>query len=183
MDEQIRLIAQRIGELRRISGDGAGTVARACGVGEEDYGLYERGERDIPVGVLHSIARYFQVELTALLTGENPHLHSISITRGGRGMAVNRRAPYKYQSLAYGFAGRRAEPFLVAVEPGPEGAEPELNTHPGQEFNYVLKGRIRLFFEGREYLLEEGDSAYFDAKKPHGMQAAEGRAEFLAVIF
>ena len=183
MDEHIKQIAQRIGELRRIAGEDADASADGCGIGRKEYISYEMGEADIPVGALHSIARHFNVELTALLTGEGPHLHSIAITRNREGANVNRRNPYEYLSLAHGFSGRRAEPFLVSVPPNADGAEPELNTHPGQEFDYVLKGSIKLFFDGREYLLNEGDSAYYDSGKPHGMQALDGTAEFLAVIF
>ena len=183
MDEQIKLIAQRIVELRNISGEEPEAVAAACAVTKEAYLSYESGEHDIPVGVLHSIARFFAVELTALLTGDGPHLHSISITRNNEGVKVNRRNPYGYLSLAYNFADRKAEPFLVTVAPKAGDSEPELNTHPGQEFNYILKGRIKFFYEGREYDLNRGDSVYFDSTKPHGMQTQDGPAEFLAVIF
>jgi mannose-6-phosphate isomerase-like protein (cupin superfamily) len=183
MNEQIRLIAERIRELRSISGEFIIDVVEDCGVTESDYALFESGEHDIPVGVLHSIAHHFNVELTTLLTGEEPHLHSLALTRGGKGVEVNRRVPYKYMSLAYGFADRKAEPFFVSVDPKTADSAPELNSHPGQEFNYMLSGRIKLFFNGKEYTLEAGDSVYYDSKKPHGMQALDSTAEFLAVIF
>ena len=183
MKDQIKLIAERIREMRSISDETIAEAAAACGIAEDEYAVYETGDNDIPVGALHSIAQHYRVELTTLLTGEEPHLHSIAVTRGGKGVEVNRRVPYEYQSLAYGFADRKAEPFFVSVDPKTADSEPELNTHPGQEFNYVISGRIKLFFNGREYILEEGDSAYYDSKKPHGMQALGGRAEFLSVIF
>ncbi|MBI9105882.1 MAG: cupin domain-containing protein [Spirochaetales bacterium] len=183
MNDQIKLIAQRISELRRISGEFITDAASACAIGESEYAQYESGEHDIPVGVLHSIAHHYKVELTTLLTGEDPHLHSIAITRSGRGVEVNRRVPYKYLSLAYGFADRKAEPFFVSVAPETADFSPELNTHPGQEFNFVLNGSIKLFFDGREYTLGKGDSVFYDSKKPHGMQAVGAAAEFLSVIF
>ena len=183
MNDQIKLIAERIRELRNISDEAAADAAAACGITEEEYIGYESGNSDIPVGVLHSIAQHYRVELTTLLTGEEPRLHSIALTRNGKGVEVNRRVPYQYHSLAYGFADRRAEPFFVSVDPKTEDSDPELNTHPGQEFNYVISGTIRFFFNGREYILEEGDSVYYDSEKMHGMQAVGGRAEFLAVIF
>ena len=54
-------------------------------------------------------------------------------------MSVERKYAYKYQSLASGFSGRRADPFLVAVEPKPEDAPVNMDIHPGQEFNMVGK--------------------------------------------
>lgn len=183
MNDQIKSIAERIRELRSISEESVSDVAGGCGIAEDEYTLFESGEYDIPVGALHSIARHFGIELTTLLTGEDPHLHSLSLTRSGKGVAVNRRVPYKYLSLAHGFANRKAEPFYVSVKPETADSEPELNTHPGQEFNYMLNGSIKFFYDGREYVLSEGDSVFYDSNKPHGMQAVGGAADFLSVIF
>ena len=50
----------------------------------DEYRQYEGGAVDIPVGVLYQIAHRFNVELTALLTGEEPRLHTYALTRSGR---------------------------------------------------------------------------------------------------
>jgi transcriptional regulator with XRE-family HTH domain len=71
MQNQIKLIAERIRELRSISGKTEKEIAQACEVKESEYIAYETGEHDIPVGVLYSLAHHFKVELTALITGEN----------------------------------------------------------------------------------------------------------------
>ena len=66
----------------------------------------------------------------------------------------------------------------------PENAELNLNTHLGQEFNYVLKGKLKIHLGGKEMILEEGDSIYFNSGLPHGMVALDGNeCKFLAVIF
>lgn len=58
-----------------------------------------------------------------------------------------------------------------------------LNSHPGQEFNYVLKGRMVIEINGKRLTLEAGDSIYFDSSKPHGMLALDGeKVSFLAII-
>ena len=37
--------------------------------------------------------------------------------------------------------------------------------------------------DGKDIILNEGDSLYFDSNKPHGMQALDGKpVKFLAVI-
>jgi quercetin dioxygenase-like cupin family protein len=96
---------------------------------------------------------------------------------------VERRSPYRYQSLAYNFIHKKAEPFMVTVEPGPADREVSLNSHPGQEFNYVLEGKLMLVIDGTELVLEEGDSVFFDSGAGHGMKAlGGGRARFLAII-
>ena len=58
-----------------------------------------------------------------------------------------------------------------------------LNTHFNQEFNYVLEGTLLLRIAGNDLMLNEGDSIYFDATRPHGMKAMNGKkVKFLAII-
>ena len=56
------------------------------------------------------------------------------------------------------------------------------NTHPGQEFNYMLEGTMLVKVQDNEVTLEVGDSVIFDATKPHGMKAVGGPVKFLAII-
>ena len=59
----------------------------------------------------------------------------------------------------------------------------ESNTHPGQEFNYVLEGTLMIVVDGHEITLNEGDSIYFDSGYKHAMKALNNQqARFLAVI-
>ncbi len=103
------------------------------------------------------------------------------LTRYGKGLSVERTKAYKYQSLAGGFKGKLADPFLVTVDPN--DAPITLNQHTGQEFDMVLKGRLLISLNGKDLILNEGDSIYFNAKQLHGMKALDGRqAQFIAVI-
>lgn len=184
MEEEIRQIAARIKELREIFNASQAELARECEVSEALYQEYEAGQRDIPVSVLMRIARRFDIELASLITGEEPRLRIYSLTRKGKGVSVERRKDYKYQSLAFNFAHKKAEPFLVTVDPEPKDAPVNMNSHPGQEFNYVLEGAIAVMLENHEVVLNEGDSLYFDSGVPHGMKALNGKvAKFLAIIF
>ena len=57
-----------------------------------------------------------------------------------------------------------------------------MNTHEGQEFDYIIEGSMILHIDKQEVVLSAGDSVYFDAKHPHSMQATDGQCRFLAVI-
>jgi hypothetical protein len=59
------------------------------------------------------------------------------VTRNGEGVEVERREQYKYQNLAGNFVHKKAEPFIVTVEPHQD--KPSIYSHPGQEFDYVLR--------------------------------------------
>jgi quercetin dioxygenase-like cupin family protein len=71
---------------------------------------------------------------------------------------------------------------MVKVEPKTD-EKPELHAHEGQEFNYVVKGSMVLYIGEISYLLEEGDSIYFDSGVPHAMKANNDMpCKFLAVV-
>lgn len=183
MHEQVQQIAARIRELRLICGTGDAELASILQIPLETYATYESGRSDIPVGILHRIAQHFNVELSSLITGEEPRLHTYCLTRSGTGPEVARRQAYRYQSLAANFIHKKAEPFLVTVQPSSDESPIPMNSHPGQEFNLVMEGSLQVVLGRHVLTLEAGDSLYFDSGEPHGMKALNGRpATFLAVI-
>lgn len=182
MTENIKQVALRIRTLREIAGESEESLARALRVTTETYRTYESGEADIPVSFLYEIAHRFNVELTALLTGEGPRLHRYCLVRAGEGPGVERRKDYRYSDLAYNFIHKKAETFLVTVEPKGAG-DIHCNTHPGQEFNYLIEGDMKVVIGANSIEMHAGDSLYFDSTQQHGMAALNGKpARFLAVI-
>lgn len=183
MNEQIKQIAERLAGLRDASEITPEEIAQVCNLTPEQYLKLESGTVDISVSVLHQISQAYGVELTTLMFGDEPKMSSYFITRKGKGIAVERTKAYKYQSLAAGFASRKADPFMVTVHPNDENAPIYLNSHPGQEYNLVLKGRMLIQINNKELILEEGDSIYFNSELPHGMKALDGeKVSFLAII-
>jgi quercetin dioxygenase-like cupin family protein len=182
MNEQIQQIAARIKELREIEGISSESFARELSIIPELFASYESGNTDIPVGFLYKVSHRFGIELSSLLKGEEPKLHVYSIVRKGKGLNVDRRKQYKYENLASNFIQKKAEPFIVTVEANPN-SQLEFNSHPGQEFNYVLEGTLMVVVERHEIILNSGDSIYFDSGYSHAMKALNNRkVRFLAVI-
>jgi quercetin dioxygenase-like cupin family protein/DNA-binding XRE family transcriptional regulator len=182
MQERIKEVADRIKELRDILGISVDDMSAHLGVSRAKYLKYEKCEEDIPASVLYEISRKLGVEMSILLTGETPRMHYFTVTRKGKGVSVKRRKQYKYQNLAFNFINKRAEPFIVTVEPK-EAAAVEANSHPGQEFNLVLEGSLKLIIKDHEIVLNKGDSIYFDSSCNHAMVALKNKpARFLAII-
>ncbi len=177
----IEQIAQRLVGLRESVGLTPAEIAVKCNVSATDYEQYESGKVDIPVGFLCEIAQIFGIEPTALISGAEAHVSTYFVTRKGKGVSVERSKAYKYQDLASGFKNAKSTPFIVTVEPNDKPIS--LNSHAGQEFNLMLRGKLLLEIDGKEIILEEGDSIYFDATKQHGMKALDNeKARFLAII-
>ena len=182
MRENARDIAQRVRGLREDTGVSATEMAEHLNVSTEQYAAYESAAEDIPASILTEIAVRLKVDLGLLLTGETPKMSLFSVTRKGRGPGVDRRKGYKYENLASSFKEARFEPFVVTLPATDAGAPIPQNTHPGQEFNYMLEGVMHLKVQDNEVELTAGDSVIFDATKPHGMKAVGGQAKFIAII-
>lgn len=181
MNDPIKQISQRLAGLRDVLELSLKEMAAHCGVSEEDYACAESGKCDISVSMLQKVARACGVSLDVLMFGEEPKMNTYFVTRRGKGTSIERTKAYKYQSLAAGFRGRVADPFLVTVEPS--DAPLAYNSHDGQEFNLVLEGRMLISVGGKELTLETGDSIYFNAKLTHAMRALGGeRVRMLAII-
>jgi mannose-6-phosphate isomerase-like protein (cupin superfamily) len=177
-------IIERVKVLREIEEISGESLARELGFDPAEYNLWETGVTEFPVGALVEIASRFKVDLAELITGRTSKLKTFCLTRANEAPEVSRRPMYGYWNLAYNFHRKKAEPFLVEADAATEEKPLSLNTHPGQEFNYLLEGRLLISVDGHEMELEPGDCIYYDSNTPHGMKALGGkRARFLAVVF
>ena len=182
--KEIKQIAERLKGLRDVLELSVEAVAETCGITPEKYLELESGTTDISVSVLHRIAHAYDIELTTLMFGDEPKMSAYFVTRKGKGVAVERTKAYRYQSLAAGFSKRNADPFMVTVHPKPNDEPVSQNSHARQEYNYVINGKLLIQICGKDIILEEGDSIYFNSELPHGMKAMDGKeVKFLAIIF
>lgn len=182
MSNQLQ-IAVRLRGLREMLERSVEEMAHSCDIPIDTYIQMESGEADVSVASLQRISKHCHISLNALLFGEEAHIQSYFITRKGEGQRVTRSQAYQYESLAAGFNQRKAEPFMVTIEPRPNDAMPSPNTHEGEEFEMVIEGRMELQLGTKSFVLEVGDSIYFNSNQPHAMRALDGKAvKFLAII-
>ncbi len=179
---QLMEVGGRIKELRTILKVPVEEMALVTGMSVEDYLRHEEGELDCSFGFLCHCAKRFDVDLNSLVTGEPPRLSRFTVVRKGAGLAIKRREGFGYQHLAARLKNRCAEPLLVTAKQEDENAKIELNTHGGQEFNYILSGRLKVQVDDFVEVLEEGDSFCFDSSHPHGMIAIGGDCTFLVMV-
>jgi len=181
MTEQLKEIGRRLSVLRNIMEISQAEFCAKTGVTADELNAYEKGELDFSFSFLYNAARALGVDVMDLMSGDSPRLSSWCLVRKGGGYAIDRHASYKYSHLAFTFRDKKAEPFLVTVEPNDE--TPVLHSHEGQEFNWMVAGRMRLFISDVSINLEPGDSVYFNSSIPHAMQALDNAtAQFLAVV-
>ena len=183
MSEQLLKIAERLKKLREENELTMEWAATALEITPHELEAYESGEEDIPVSFLYMAAKKYGVELSEVLTGEEPQEQIYTVVRKGEGVSVERRKAYTYQSLCAEFAHKKIEPLLVTVEPGKTRDYLHYNNHSGQEFHFMLSGKLEVNFENDSVILEPGDSLMFNSEYRHALQALGGQpAQVLVVI-
>jgi mannose-6-phosphate isomerase-like protein (cupin superfamily) len=181
MYKQIKQIAERLKGLREALDLSPQEMAERLNKPVAEVEKYETGLQDIPMSYLFDVAQQFGIDTSTIISGHEPRMDSYYLTRRGQGVSIERNKAYKYLTLASGYKHPKAEPLLVTVEPNDEAMH--LNRHEGEEFNYVLTGRLLLQINNKELILNPGDSLYFDSSLPHGMKALDNEpVKFLAII-
>ncbi len=182
---KLKEVAARIREMREISGMTEEEMAQKTEVSAEDYREFEKGNLDFPFTFIHKCALAFGIEITDLLAGRSAHLSSYTVTRKGNGQETAREDGIVIRNLAPLFRKKLAEPYWVRYEYSKElqNRPIHLTKHSGQEFDIVMKGRLKVQVgENIEYL-DEGDSIYYNSSTPHGMIAVDGQdCLFVAVV-
>lgn len=184
--EKIKQIAERIKGLRALLEFSPEEMAKECGVSVEEYLAAEEGKSDFSFTFLYHCANKFGVDIAELVSGEAPKLSFYTVTRAGKGLPIERRKGFKYQHLGHLMKNRKAEPFKVLARYSEEEQDKPiaLSRHEGQEFDYILKGKLKFRFEDHIEILNEGDAVYYDSGFGHGMIATGGEdCEFLAIVF
>ncbi len=185
MNYNVKEVAQRLKGLREILNISIDQICETTNTSKEDYTLIEKGEKDFSVTFIYKCAELLGVDIIEILTGENPKLKKYSVVRNGTGLPVERREGFKYEHLAYLFKDKGIEPFIVTAPFLADAQEKpiSLSSHEGQEFDYVISGKLKLVIGDKIKVLQEGDSIIYDSTTPHGMIATEGDdCKFMAIL-
>ncbi len=181
MDNVFKELGERISGLRDACGYSQEEMAEELKLELSVYRDYEENGKNIPISVIYEIANKCGVDFTEIMTGVRAKLNTYHVVKSGQGRAVDRYPGYSFEDLAFRYGGKIMQPLLVTLEPSNEKVS--LVSHPGQEFNYVLSGTVAVDFDGKELVLETGDSIYFNPNYPHGQRCVGDKpAIFLTVI-
>ncbi len=181
-------VGERIRQVREGAGVTLQELADRTGYTSALLNQIENHMVSPPLGALGRIAQALGVRLGELW-GEGPG-EPYTIVRRGERRQVSRFASkegvsygYTYESLGFGKKNRRVEPFLITLEP-PTVPHPKPSVHEGEEFLFVLEGRMEVHLAGHTDVLEPGDSILYDASLPHRVTCHGGEpARVLAVIW
>ena len=185
MEHKLKQIADRVRELRLVTGLSVAEMAARTGISESEYEECEAGNRNLSVAFLYHCALNFGVDMSDILEGKSPKLQSYALTRRGAGQKIEEAHHMVGYNLASGFRNRIALPLYMEMNyhEGAENEKIELVTHEGQECDIVLSGKMKIQIGSHTEILEAGDSIYYDSGTPHGMIAVGGAdCTFYAIV-
>ncbi|WP_067793565.1 helix-turn-helix domain-containing protein [Actinomadura formosensis] len=165
--QEIAEIPGRIRRLRRRHGWTLERLSDATGLSKAYLGRLESGERQPSLAALMSLARAFGVAVSELVGRDEAG--GGFVVRGTR-VREEHGNGLRFRPLTPPAAGGGLEAMRVTV---PAGHKPDqMYEHAGQEWLYVLSGRLSLSLGGGNEVLDPGDAAQFDAQIPHRLAAA-----------
>ena len=178
-------VGAAIREQRQKHGLTIAQVAEQADVSRGMLSKIENGQTTAGMDTLARIARALGVSMSMLFSKYDATAASAQHIKKGAGMEVVRRGTksgHTYHLLAYDQGPVKVfEPFLITIEDDSE-RYPTFE-HPGNEFIYMLEGRIEYRCGQETYVLEPGDSLSFQGEVPHGPERLiKCPIKFLSVI-
>lgn len=176
----------QIRQLRKKRGLTLREVSSISGLSEPLLSQIENSVSAPPIATLLKISRALGVHIGHFFQ-EPPSEDRIVVVRHSERIPATRRSAtevsYRYQALATPMVDKRMEPFLVDIEPREE-TDLVFYHHSGEEFLFVMEGRLEFRGNDRCIELEPGDSLYFDSDLSHAVRALDGRnARVMAVVY
>ena len=185
MEHKLQQIADRIRELRLITGISISEMAARTGMSESEYEACENGNKNLSIALLYHCALIFGVDMSDILEGKSPKLRSYALTRKGEGQKIEEAHHMVGYNLASGFRNRIALPLYMEMKyhEGAENEKIEMVTHEGQECDIVITGQMKIQIGEHTETLNPGDCIYYDSGTPHGMIAVGGGdCSFYAIV-
>lgn len=129
----------------------------------------ENGSISASLGTLSALSKSLNVPISRFFR-ETEERRDCSFVKAGAGVSIERRGTksgHRYNLLGHSIHGELGvEPYLITLK---EDAEPYTHfRHAGVEMIYMLSGKVRYRHAEQTYLLEPGDTLFFDAAARHG---------------
>jgi DNA-binding transcriptional MerR regulator/uncharacterized RmlC-like cupin family protein len=147
-------------KLRLQRGESLATVADAVGVSIGFLSNVERSQSGASIGIMRKLAQHYGLNILDLFspidgTGPLVRPRDRKSLKGGPGVQMELLASGKITM----------EPHLFRVAPGCGSGK--YYSHQGEEFLYLVRGRLAIWLGPEEFQLRSGDSFYFASQTPH----------------
>lgn len=178
IDETGVNVARQIRILRKRRNLSQAELAEASGLSRNTLSLLERGLTSPTVSTLKRLAIALGIDINAFFDKSDDE--SIIYTKAES--RVNLQLSHGLMAdLGVGMHDQLITPLILELDPGARSG-PELS-HDGQDFILCIRGEVLYTVNGKAFVLEPGDSLFFDGRLLHRFQnmVAE-RSEILVIL-
>jgi len=178
MPDTVKNLGKRLKQIRVRKGLTQEALSTRSGLTKSYVSLLEAGKKIPAISTLSDIAAALGTTLGELFESMEEPTDVAVVKKDDRFQVAKNGPPfgYIYESLSLQKRDRIMAPFVVTVLPKDQSNDKEIEfQHAGEEFDFVLEGKIKYIIDDREYILETGDSIYFNSAIKHRVEALENK--------
>ena len=171
------VLAQKIKELRIKQNLTLEEVAKRTGLSKGLISKIENNKSSPPLATLMKISRALGVDISYFFHKPKEETLLSIVKKDKRGSVIRERAQkkYIYEALASKNKDEPAKFFVITVNPADYFEGSNLDQHEGEDFVFLLEGKMNFLYADKTYLVEAGDSLHYDARIPHGMKLIDNK--------
>jgi len=171
-----RGMALKLRQLRRQHGLTLAAVASKTGVSVSFLSSLEHGYANPSIATLQKLARLYETNVLAFFADKDD---SRRLVRARERKILVPNPGVQMELLAFG--NKVMEPHLFRIAPGATSGGSY--SHEGEEFIYVLQGKLEVWIDETEhYVIEPGDSLYFESNQAHRWQSLSDKETLLVWV-
>lgn len=171
----VHTIFKNIQTVRKAKKLTLGNLSEMTGISTNYLSRLERGLANPSIGTIKKITDALEIQFMAL---EGESAANIEKEKGKKAEVVrhgsHKMLMYpKSKTINYLLTPdlkRELEVILSLANPG-EYTPKEFLQHEGEEFGYVMEGKLEVTVGEEVYVLEEGDSIYYSSEHPHRLES------------
>lgn len=160
-------IGKKIRELRKSKNFSIIDLSKESGL---STGLISQIERNMVVPsikVMWKIANVLEVNIGYFFDEDDENIEEKIVVRKDHRKSINTNDSTKSYELLMPNLNNKSIEFILITLNKETKINKELVSHKGEECGYIIEGKMKIILENKEYILEKGDSFYFDSKIPH----------------
>jgi transcriptional regulator with XRE-family HTH domain len=176
-EPELAMLGERLFALRSARGWTLEELAERSGLSKPFLSRLESGTRQPSIAAVLTLARVFGVPMGSLF-GFHEADESCIVVRG-KDAAVRQGDGVSYTPMST--ASRfNLQPIHLLISASRSGSE--RYQHEGEEWVYVISGRLRLTVGDNQNTIDAGDAAHFDSRLPHRLDALDGKDASVVLV-
>ncbi|CAM4077953.1 XRE family transcriptional regulator [Paenibacillus alkaliterrae] len=173
-------LGKKIRKIRKEQNRNLEDIANACGFTKSLLSKIENGKTVPPIGTLIKIAEALGTKISVLLDDHDQGGTVHTTKEMSLQKLVKTEKGYSFSALAVERQEKLMQPFFFIAK---KGETPKRTvSHVGEEFIYVLEGKMKYKVGNVDYTLSPGDSLYFDSLEDHAFTPISEEVKYLSVF-